>query len=71
MPIIQLFIELVGINLALGIFMVLFILLLISRKSWEFIEIAAKSGNVLKPWMWLGTGITVLGWAYVIYSKFI
>ena len=66
-PITQLFIEFLGINLALGILMVLFIMLLISRKSREFIGIAANTGNVLRPWMWLGIVITVLGWAYVIY----
>jgi hypothetical protein len=68
-PITQLFIEIVGVNLALGIVMVLFIMLLISRRSIEFVEIAAKSGNVLKPWMCLGITVTVLGWIYVIYRN--
>ncbi|WP_414470422.1 hypothetical protein [Methanobacterium sp. ACI-7] len=68
-PVTELFLEFLGIILALGTTMVLFIMFILSRKSREIAEITAKVGGVLKPVMWLGIAITGLVWTYVMFQN--
>lgn len=68
-PILTLFLEFLGIILALGSLMALFTLMVKSRKSQEMTEITLKVGGALTPLLWLGTIITTLVWAWVIYNN--
>ncbi len=62
-----LFLEFLGIIMALGTIMVLFVMTIKSRKSKETTEITAKVAGVLKPLMWLGIAIAGFTWTYVMY----
>ncbi len=66
-PVTLLFFEFMGIILALGSIMVLFVLLLKSRKSEEITELTAKISSMLKPIIWIGIVINLIVWLYVIY----
>jgi len=68
-PITTLFFEFVGIILALGSLMTLFTLMVKSRKSEELTKITLKVGGVVAPLLWLGTIITILVWAWVMYNN--
>lgn len=68
-PISTLFVEFVGIILALGSLTALFTLMVRSRKSEEMTGITLKAGAALKPVLWLGTIITALVWAWVMYQN--
>lgn len=68
-PVTTLFFEFVGIILALGTIMVLFVMTLMARKSKELAETIVKFGSAVKwfrPMMWLGIAITAIVWIYVI-----
>jgi hypothetical protein len=65
-PITTLFFEFVGIVLALGTIMVLFAMLIMSRKSKEITQITIKAAGALKPMLWLGIAITAIVWIYVM-----
>ncbi len=67
-PVTTLFFEFLGIILALGSIMVLFSMLLRSRKSDEFIELTSKLSTLLKPTIWIGIIITLIAWLYVMYK---
>jgi len=68
-PVSTLFLEFVGIILALGSLMVLLAMLLKSRKSEEITNLTLKAMEVIKPVMWLGIAITTIIWAYVMYEN--
>ena len=61
-----LFFEFVGIILALGTLMVLFAMLIMSRKSEEITQLTIKAAGALKPMLWLGIAITTIVWIYVM-----
>ena len=68
-PVTTLFFEFVGIILALGTIMVLFVMTFMARKSKELAETILKFGSAVKwfrPMMWLGIAITAIVWIYVI-----
>ena len=67
-PVSTLFFEFLGIILALGSIMILFAMLLKSRKSEEITNLTVKVSTVIKPVMWLGIVITVFIWLYVMYK---
>jgi hypothetical protein len=67
-PLNTLFLEFFGIILALGSIMVLFTLLLKSRKSKETTDLTAKVSSALKPVTWFGIFITTTVWFYVMYK---
>lgn len=67
-PVTTLFLEFFGIVLALGSIMVLFAMLLKSRKSEEITQLTVKVNGALKPVTWLGIIITTLVWLYVMYK---
>ena len=68
-PITTLFLEFLGVIMALGSLMVLLTMLVKSRKSEEVTEITVKAIGVLKPMIWLGIIITTLVWIYVMYKN--
>ena len=65
-PITTLFFEFVGIILALGTLMVLFAMLIMSRKSDEITQLTIKAAGALKPMLWFGIAITAIVWIYVM-----
>jgi hypothetical protein len=65
-PVTALFFEFVGIILALGTIMVLFAMLIISRKSEEITQLTIKANGAIKPMLWLGIIITLVVWIYVM-----
>ena len=68
-PVTTLFFEFVGIILALGTIMVLFVMTFMARKSKELAETIVKFGSAVKwfrPMMWLGIAITAIVWIYVM-----
>jgi hypothetical protein len=67
-PVTTLFLEFIGIILALGSLLVLFAMLLKSRKSQEMAQLTHKVSEVLKPVIWLGILITTIVWVYVMYK---
>jgi hypothetical protein len=68
-PVTKLFLEFLGIILALGSLMSIFILFIRSRKSIELTEMSLKVGSSLSPVLWLGTIITLVIWVWVLYSN--
>ncbi len=67
-PVTKLFLEFLGLILALGSIMVLYVMLIKSRKSEELTELTLKVSGVLKPVIWLGILITAIVWFYVMYK---
>ena len=67
-PVTILFLEFLGIILALGSIMVLYAMLLKSRKSREITDLTVTISGVLKPVIWLGVLITFISWFYVMYK---
>jgi hypothetical protein len=65
-PVTTLFFEFVGIILALGTLMVLFAMLIMSRKSEEITQLTIKAAGALKPMLWFGIAITAIVWIYVM-----
>ncbi len=68
-PVTTLFFEFLGIILALGTIMILFVMTFMARKSEELAETIVKFGTALKwfrPMMWLGIAITTIVWIYVM-----
>ncbi len=68
-PVTILFFEFLGIILALGTIMILFVMTFMARKSEELAETIVKFGTELKwfrPMMWLGIAITTIVWIYVM-----
>ena len=68
-PVTTLFFEFVGIILALGTIMVLFVMTFMARKSKELAETIVKFGSAVKwfrPMMWLGIAITTIVWIYIM-----
>ena len=68
-PVTILFFEFLGIILALGTIMVLFVMTFMARKSQELSETIVKFGTAVKwfrPMMWLGIAITSIVWIYVM-----
>ncbi len=68
-PVTKLFLEFVGLVLALGSVMILYVMLIKSRKSEELTELTIKVSGVLKPVMWIGILITAVVWFYVMYKN--
>jgi len=68
-PVSTLFFQFLGIILALGTIMVLFTMLIRSRKSEELTKLTAQVSGVLKPMMWLGIIITLIVWLYVMFKN--
>jgi hypothetical protein len=65
-PITILFFEFVGIILALGSIMVLFTMLIMSRKSDEITQLTIKVAGVIRPMLWIGIVITAIVWVYIL-----
>jgi hypothetical protein len=65
-PITILFFEFVGIILALGSIMVLFTMLVMSRKSDEITQLTIKVAGAIKPMLWIGIVIIAIVWVYVL-----
>jgi hypothetical protein len=68
-PISTLFVEFLGVILALGSVMVLFTLMIKSRKSEELKTLTFKVGAAVAPLIWTGTIIATLVWAWVMYQN--
>lgn len=60
-----LFLEFLGIILALGSTMVLFVMLIKSRKSEEITQLTLKVSGAIRPVIWIGILITTIIWAFV------
>jgi hypothetical protein len=65
-PVTSLFFEFLGIVLALGTIMVLFAMLIMSRKSEEMTHLTIKAAGALRPMLWLGIAITAIVWIYIM-----
>lgn len=65
-PVTSLFFEFVGIILALGSLMVLYVMQLMSRKSEEMTQLTIMSARSIRPMLWLGIAITTIVWIYVL-----
>ena len=68
-PVTTLFFEFVGIILALGTIMVLFVMTFMARRSKELAETIVNFGNAIKwfrPMMWFGIAVTAIIWIYVM-----
>ena len=61
-----LFFEFLGIILALGSLIVLFAMLIMSRKSEEFTQLTFKLNSAIRPVLWVGIIITTIVWIYVM-----
>lgn len=70
-PVTTLFLQFLGIILALGPITVLFVMLIRSRKSNEITKLTIKANEALKPMLWLGIIITLVVWAYVMSKNFL
>jgi hypothetical protein len=73
-PVTILFFEFLGIVLALGTIMILFVMTFMARKSKELAETIVNFGNAIKwfrPMMWLGIAITTIVWIYVMSKDFL
>jgi hypothetical protein len=68
-PVSTLFFEFLGIILALGSLMVLLTPMVKSRKSDEITRITFQVGGIITPLLWMGTIITTLVWAWVMYQN--
>lgn len=68
-PISTLFVEFVGIIMALGSVMVLFTLMVKSRKSEELKALTIRVGAAIAPLIWVGTIVAALVWAWVMYQN--
>ncbi|KAF5089337.1 hypothetical protein DSECCO2_30630 [anaerobic digester metagenome] len=68
-PVTTLFLEFLGITMALGSLIVLLTMLMKSRKSEELTELTVKASGVLKPLIWLGITLTTAVWIYVMYKN--
>jgi hypothetical protein len=64
-----LFFQFIGIILALGSIMVLFFMLIKSRKSEELTKLTTQLSGILKSVMWLGIVITLIVWLYVMFKN--
>lgn len=67
-PVTTLFFEFLGIILALGSIMVLFAMLIMSKKSEEITQLTIKVNSAVKPVLWLGILITAVVWIYVMFK---
>jgi hypothetical protein len=67
-PVTKLFIEFLGLILALGSTMVLYLMLIKARKSEEMTQLTIKVHSLLKPVIWVGILITAALWFYVMYK---
>lgn len=65
-PVTTLFFEFLGIILALGSIMVLFAMLIMSRKSEEITQLTIKLNSAIRPVLWIGIAITTIVWIYVM-----
>ncbi|WP_321422545.1 hypothetical protein [uncultured Methanobacterium sp.] len=68
-PITTLFFEFLGIIIAFGSTLVLFSMLLMSRKSKELTLLTVKLSSAVKPVIWLGIVLTTIVWLYVMYKN--
>ncbi|EKF85715.1 hypothetical protein [Methanobacterium formicicum] len=68
-PVPTLFFEFLGIIIAFGSTLVLFALLLMSRKSKEITQLTVTLNSMVKPVIWLGIAITTIVWLYVMYKN--
>jgi hypothetical protein len=67
-PVTTLFLEFLGIILALGSIFVLYAMLIMSRKSEEMTKLTITVSGALKRVIWLGIAITTIVWLYVMYK---
>lgn len=68
-PVTTLFFEFLGIIIAFGSTLVLFAMLLMSRKSKELSQLTVKVSGLIKPAIWLGIVITTIVWLYIMYKN--
>ena len=68
-PVTTLFLEFLGLILAIGSVMIIYVMLIKSRKSEELTEVTLKISGVLKTVMWIGILISALVWSYVMYKN--
>lgn len=67
-PIAELFIQFLGLILSMGIFLVLYVFTIKSRKSKETLELTKTIYNNINKFMWVCIALTALIWIYT-YSK--
>lgn len=67
-PVTILFLEFIGLILAFGSLIVIYVMLIKSRKSQVLVDITSKVNTTLRPLMWLGILITALVWLFVMYK---
>mgnify|MGYP001171406672 CR=1 FL=1 len=68
-PVTKLFIEFIGLILALGSTMVLYFMLIRARKSEEITQLTKKVYALLKPFIWIGILVTAIIWFYVMFKN--
>jgi hypothetical protein len=64
-----LFLEFLGLILAIGSVIILYAMLIKSRKSEQLTELTIQVSGILKPVMWLGILITAIVWFYVMFKN--
>jgi hypothetical protein len=67
-PVTLLFLEIMGFLLAFGTLVVVFIMMLSSRKSPEVREISSKMTKIIKPVSYIGIAITSLLWLITMFK---
>ena len=67
-PVTLLFLEIMGFLLAFGTLLVVFIMMLSSRKSPEVREISSKMTKIIKPVSYIGIGMTSLLWLITMFK---
>ncbi len=68
-PVAELFIQFLGLILAMGTFIVLYVLLIMSRKSIATLEISKAVYNTINPIMLIGVGITAIMWIITYFKN--
>lgn len=68
-PVTKLFIEFIGLILALGSTMILYFMLIRARKSEEITQLTKKVYALLKPFIWIGILVTAIIWFYVMFKN--
>ncbi len=68
-PVAELFVQFLGLILAMGTFIVLYVLLIRSRKSIATLEVAKSVYSTIHPIMLIGVAITAVMWILTYYKN--
>jgi hypothetical protein len=68
-PVAELFIQFLGLILAMGTFIVLYVFLIRSRKSIATLEVAKTVYSAIRPVMLIGVAITAVMWILTYYKN--